>query len=234
MNRRLLALACLLTIIVTSSHLERRLDEPSLQRRTQRLGEAGGAMVVLASMLHLNELARGFLWIQFFGDSTNILANYHRLLPLLDAVTWLDPSDVDTWGLKTRMRLTRAVREDDAALREKAIRDMEHAMRLNPKSWELRHELAWQLLAVVGSPGRALPYAERAAAIPEHHLMVERLQFHLHRALDQPKEALAAIDRLLARPDVEPSARAFATRQRNWLLTRFGHRLGHDGLPHAH
>ena len=122
MNRRLLALACLLTIIVTSSHLERRLDEPSLQRRTQRLGEAGGAMVVLASMLHLNELARGFLWIQFFGDSTNILANYHRLLPLLDAITWLDPSDVDTWGLKTRMRLTRAVREDDAALREKAIR----------------------------------------------------------------------------------------------------------------
>jgi hypothetical protein len=74
--------------------------------RKKAIGQTNsGIQTWLIKTLNLKELAVGFLWMRFDNDTNFQLANHHRLLITLDAITALKEDEFDAWSLKNFMRL---------------------------------------------------------------------------------------------------------------------------------
>ncbi len=205
---RIILLVAMLVVMATSAYfLEVHLDAVSPPQDRHAFGEAGSIAAILAHLLGVKELMVGYLWLQFDFDSANVLGNYHRLLPTLDAICWLDPGEVEAWALKTFMRVGKAVRTGNVALREAALAEMERATERNPHRWEFPYELGFLLQTRLASPGRALPFIERAAQFPDRHKNVDKLRCILLQKLGRWEEARASVATLLARPDLSPEER---------------------------
>lgn len=200
-NKALLALALCL-FVASSVYLESMVDSQAISGKRPLHG-AKDVGLLLVQMLGIRELALGFLWIQFDTDSALMLGNSHRLLPTLDAITWLDPNDLDAWGLKTFMRINRA-KNKRPDLVEAGIKDFAKAVQANPESWEFPFEMGRQLYFTLASPSRALPYLEKAAKISDHHIKVDKLHLQLLISLKKNVEALSLLQNILKKPDLEP------------------------------
>lgn len=175
MKRRMTFCLFLVLMVISAFFMGSVVDSQGLLANKRAMSEANDVFLILVQMLGIRELAIGFLWIQFDCDSANSLASYHRLLPILDAITWLNPHELDAWGLKTYMRLRKAYQDKDDKLVEKSIKDFDRALLANPRNWEFPFEIGRQIYFTIASPARALPYLEKAIAFPDRHENVDKL-----------------------------------------------------------
>lgn len=173
--------------------------------------------VFLLRLLGLRRVAAGFLWAQFDIDSANVSASYHRLLPLLDAITALVPDDHDAWDLKTYMRLRRGLRQGNQAMIDRAIREVKATADRYPEDWEFQMIVAQQLFVQLGSASQALPYIERAIRLPGHHLRADKLHVYILKALGRHREALERVEHMLNHPELGEADRQVLNRLREFF-----------------
>jgi|GEM_PF-6783761 len=198
---------CLFLVLMvgTGIFMESIIDSQALLVRKRAISEANDVALILVQMLGIRELAIGSLWIQFDYDSANVMASYHRLLPILDAITWLNPQELDAWGLKTYMRMRKAHRENNRILVEESIRAFDNALQANPENWEFPFEIGRQIFFNIASPGRALPYLERAISFPERHFNVDKIYIKTLLVLGNRQKAEEHVKIILQREDIEPT-----------------------------
>ncbi|MEW6712055.1 MAG: hypothetical protein AB1403_19685 [Candidatus Riflebacteria bacterium] len=129
----------------------------------------------LIRALNLKDLAVGFLWLRFDTDTVYQLANHHRLLITLDAITAIKEDEFDAWSLKNFLRLDRAVKKKDEEMRTRALHDYRLACQINPKDWRFFHDAAQTIYNRLGNIDQAMDYAQQACAMPESKLVAKRL-----------------------------------------------------------
>lgn len=119
-------------------------------------------IVMMVSLLHLEELAVGYLWLQFDVDSLGAVQNYHRLLAILDLMTTIKPDEFHAWGLKTYMRYKDL--EKKGAMREagEIIQELHKAQEKFPENARGWYELAYAYTFLLNDFPPALEYARKA------------------------------------------------------------------------
>ncbi|GAB4276635.1 MAG: hypothetical protein Kow0029_18780 [Candidatus Rifleibacteriota bacterium] len=164
----------------------------------------------LIKTLNLRELAAGYLWMQFDNDSINQLANYHRLLITLDALTSIKEDDFDAWSLKNYMRLDRGIRKNDREMINRAIRDYKRAIELNPQDRRFLHDAAQSFYMKLHDLKLARKYAEMCYALPEHEVKTDRLLAKIYTDLKLTDKALKIYNEILQNPAADESDKALA------------------------
>ncbi|MFZ5950312.1 MAG: hypothetical protein ACOYXC_06385 [Candidatus Rifleibacteriota bacterium] len=129
----------------------------------------------LIRALNLKDLAVGFLWLRFDTDTVFQLANHHRLLITLDAITAIKEDEFDAWSLKNFMRLDRAVKKKDEEMKKRALHDYRLACLINPIDWRFFHDAAQTIFKRLDDIDQAMEYAQKACSMPESKLVAKRL-----------------------------------------------------------
>ena len=129
----------------------------------------------LVKALNVQDLAVGFLWMQFDNDTVYMLANHHRLLINLDSITAIKHDEFAAWSLKNFMRIEQALRKNDEQMKARALRDYRLACELNPDNWEFFHDAAQIIYKRLKDLDLAQEYAEKACKFAEHKVKAKRL-----------------------------------------------------------
>lgn len=157
----------------------------------------------LVKTLNVKDLVVGFLWLRFDTDSGFQLANYHRLLLTLDAITAIKEDEFDAWSLKNYMRLDRSIRTKDAEMKERALKDYRLACQLNPDDWHYYHDAAQMIYQRMKEPHLALKYAQKANSLPDHGVKAQRLLAHIYYELDMYDKSAEVYRNILNNPQAD-------------------------------
>ncbi len=171
--------------------------------RQSALGDAQEVGLILVRLFGLQEIAVGFLWLQFDFDSSNALGNYHRLIPTLNAITWLNPAELDAWSLKGYMRFARGKRLGKDWMIQEGLSDFQRAIAANPGRWEFPFEVGRLAYFELASPALALPFLEKAQTFPGHHVYVDRILSEVYVDLGRKQDAVKCLRELLKREDID-------------------------------
>lgn len=164
----------------------------------------------LVKALNLKELAVGFLWMRFDNDTVYQLANHHRLLITLDAITAVKEDDFDAWSLKNYMRLDRSIKQKDEEMKARALRDYELACRLNSEDWHYYHDAAQMIYNRLKDKNLALTYAQKGFALAKDQVKPARLLGMICYDLKKFAEAAVVYEKILKNPDAEASEKKVA------------------------
>ena len=143
--------------------------DPSRKTRAVSLVELGPTPAVVASLGGFRTVAADLLWLRM--ERTWDTGNWWALLPLLDAVTQLDPHFVLAWKVygwhcAYNMHAEAETVVDKRYWLARGLEILERAVEANPKSWEMVFELGWTYYDRAHEPYRASAYFQRAAELP--------------------------------------------------------------------
>ncbi len=183
--------------------------------RNKRLGATAesvnsGIYSWVINMVNLQEIASGFLWIQFNNDSMNMLANYHRLLVTLDTIVSIVPDDFAAWSLKNFMRLDHGNKKPDPEMRKRAINDYKLSCKINSDDWRFFHDAAQAFYFRAKDLDLALEYAEKAFLLKDHPLKTDALYAKVLEEKGYLNKALKVHQSILKRSDIGESNRKIA------------------------
>jgi tetratricopeptide (TPR) repeat protein len=183
----------------------------SFERKPTTDNETSGLYTWLIKTMNLQELAVGFLWMKFDNDTIYLLANHHRLLINLDAITTIKPDEFEAWSLKNFMRSSRAITAKDTEMKQRALRDFSRACKLNPDESKYFHDAAQTIFGKLKEPELALPYAEKAVTMDDVEPKSFRLLGLLYYELGKYEKSLSAYETLLAKNEISESDKNIAT-----------------------
>ena len=209
-------LAILIIILLVCSSYLSSFERLGKRQDISQLGQAGFYSWII-SLLDLQELGVGFLWLQFDQDSLNLLGNYHRLLITLDGITSLDPGEFDAWSLKGYMRLDRGLKKNDQAMVKRAMADYQLACELNKNDARFYNDAAQAFLFKLKDPIKALEYSKQAIAIENHSWKTEKILGYISEELGSYTRALEMQQAILKYDDLPSYERSVATKHKKRL-----------------
>ncbi len=180
---RIIVLLLLMSISSYYLHSFARKTSQNTQKNT-------GIYTWLIKTLNLKELAVGYLWMSFDNDTIYQLANHHRLLITLDAITSLKEDEFEAWSLKNFMRLDRAVKKGDEEMKARALNDYRLACDLNPDQSKFWHDAAQTIYTRLKDPRMALAYARQSVKLPDVEIKNRRLLARIYYELGEIEKAL--------------------------------------------
>jgi len=182
----------------------------SFERKVARKAEEVNLSTWLVRAFNLKELAVGFLWLRFDTDTVYQLANHHRLLVILDAITSIKEDDFDAWSLKNYMRIDLAMKRKDEEMKKRALKDYKLACELNSADWRYYHDAAQIIFRRLKNRELALDYAEKANGLEGHQVKAERLLAMICFELEKFDQSAKVYRQILQNPDAEASEKKVA------------------------
>ncbi len=182
----------------------------SFERKVARKSEEMNLSTWLVRAFNLKDLAVGFLWLRFDTDTVYQLANHHRLLVILDAITSIKEDDFDAWSLKNYMRIDRAIKTNDEEMKKRALKDYQLACELNSNDWRYYHDAAQIIYARLKDLELALDYAEKANGFEDHQVKAERLLAMIYYELERYDRSAKVYQQILQNPAAEASEKKVA------------------------
>jgi tetratricopeptide (TPR) repeat protein len=158
MSRVIIGVLLIICLLFSANGLNRML--PEKPRLNSNMGRRGFTLQMIASMLNINRLVVGWLWVQFDSDSTNLSKNYHRLLPTLELITAIQPDEFVAHGLLCYMRCVHAKNSDETEKYKEAYTELERASKEFPNNPRGHYELAYINAIFLKDYEKALPYAK--------------------------------------------------------------------------
>jgi tetratricopeptide (TPR) repeat protein len=182
------------------------------RKSSQNIQKNTGIYTWLIKTLNLKELAVGYLWMSFDNDTIYQLANHHRLLITLDAITSLKEDEFEAWSLKNFMRLDCAVKQDDEEMKARALNDYRLACELNPCQSKFWHDAAQTIYTRLKDPEMALTYARQSVKLPDAKVKSRRLLARIYYELGEEKKALKLYRKILSGAEAEAADKEIADR----------------------
>jgi hypothetical protein len=188
------ALALLLALVPLQESIHKA--RPSLfdPDRTVRRASAisiGPTPAVIAALGGFRNVAADLLWLK--AERVWHGGDWWAMLPILDAVTELDPHfilawQVYGWHAAYNLHAESETRVDRRYWLGKGVAVLEQAVEANPDNWEMIFELGWTLYDRAHEPWRASEYFLRADKFPEAKSYVTRLHYRCFEGvLDIPR-----------------------------------------------
>ncbi|MDN5280571.1 MAG: hypothetical protein PWR01_4536 [Clostridiales bacterium] len=172
--------------------------------RKKAIGQTNsGIQTWLIKTLNLKELAVGFLWMRFDNDTNFQLANHHRLLITLDAITALKEDEFDAWSLKNFMRLDRALKQKDDEMRDRVVKDYALACELNPDDHRFFHDAAQAMYNRLNDKVAAFEYAKKSYEFEDHEVRTDRLLALIYSDLGQKQKAIEIYRQIARNPKAD-------------------------------
>jgi tetratricopeptide (TPR) repeat protein len=175
------------------------------------------AAAVRPLFLGYNALAADLFWIrtvQYFGGRIQTDRQYPHLYRLVDLTTSLDPHFVDAYHLGGLLLSLARAYPEAIAIYQKGI---EH----NPDRWELPYSLGRMYFLDLGDNAAALPWFERANALPDRPHYLPRLVARLKARVGLIEAAIEMWEQMLETTDNE-WIRQTATEEIRKLRARHG------------
>lgn len=159
------------------------LFDPARKTRKAGVMELGPTPAVIASLGGFRTVAADLLWLRM--ERTWDSGNWWALLPLLEAVTQLDPHFVLAWkvyGWHCAYNLNAASETyaDKSYWLERGLEILERAVDVNPESWEMVFELGWTYYDRAHRPYRAAEYMRRADRLVGAPSYVTRMTYRVY------------------------------------------------------
>lgn len=189
----------ILILLIILSFSSNYLD--SFARKKEKLTVEHSIQTWLIQKLNLKDLVTGYLWLKFQRDSMNQLANYHRLLITLDAITALNSDDFAAWSLKNFMRLDGGLKKDDKEMLARALSDYALAAEINSKNPKFLHDAAQAIFIRLDNKPLALEYAEKCYKLENHSIESERLLAVIYQKLGRIDDSIKIYQEILNDPD---------------------------------
>lgn len=207
-SRKRLVIAIILSIIC-SSYLNTFAHKKGKLTR----GASTGAYTWFVNMLNLQQLVVGFLWMEFDRDCLNAIANYHRQLITLDAITALDSSDFAAWSLKCYMRLDQSIKKKHKDMKTRALKDYELACELNPNDYRYPEDAAEAIFFKLKDYKLTMKYLQQAEKLSKHSMKTDKLFSYIYEKEGKISKAISYQKKILARTDVSEGDRNTARRR---------------------
>ncbi|MGM0598901.1 MAG: hypothetical protein ACQETH_03680 [Candidatus Rifleibacteriota bacterium] len=205
MKCNLLKILILLLILSLSSNYL-----GSFSRKKETLAAEQSIQTWLIKKLNLKDLVAGYLWLKFDRDSMDQLANYHRLLINLDAITALNPDDFEAWSLKNFMRLDRGIKKDDKEMIARALEDYALAAEINSNNPRFLHDAAQAIFIRLDNKPLALEYAQKCFKLEDHGIETERLLALIYQKMGKIDDSIRIYQNILNNPESEKHERKLA------------------------
>jgi|GEM_PF-1612614 len=159
-------------------------------RKTRRVSaiSIGPTPAVIAALGGFRTLAADLLWLK--AEHVWHGGSWWAMLPILDAVTQLDPHFILAWQVYGWHSAYNLHAESETIVDKRywldyGVKALERAVEANPDNWEMIFELGWTLYDRAHKPWRAAEYFYRADQFPESKSYVTRLYYRcFERVLD--------------------------------------------------
>jgi len=160
-----------------------RLFDPNRKTRTTSGLELGPTPAVIASLGGFRTVAADLLWMRM--ERVWDTGNWWALLPLLDAVTQLDPNFILAWKVygwhcAYNMNAESETLLDRKYWLDRGLEILRRAVDVNPKSWEMVFELGWTYYDRAHQPYRAAEYVRQADELPGAPSYVTRMRYRVY------------------------------------------------------
>jgi hypothetical protein len=185
----LLAVGVLMLTVPLQEGIHHRrpgIFDPNRKTRPVSGLELGPTPAVIASLGGFRTVAADLLWMRMerVWDS----GNWFALLPLLDAVTQLDPYFVLAWKVYGWHCAYNLNAESETLVDRKywlnrGLDILERAVEVNPNSWEMVFELGWTYYDRAHEPYRAAEYIRRAEKLPGAPAYVTRMTYRVYEGI---------------------------------------------------
>lgn len=195
----LLALGVLLLLVPLQQSLQRSrpdIFDPNRKVRSASVMELGPTPAVIASLGGFRTVAADLLWLNMerVWDS----GNWFALLPLLDAVTQLDPHFVLAWKVygwhcAYNLNAESETLVDRRYWLDQGLEILQRAVEVNPKSWEMLFELGWTYYDRAHEPYRAAEYIKQADKVPGSPAYVSRMTYRVYEHIMDFKKLFPAM-----------------------------------------
>jgi len=198
-----------------------RPDHFDPNRKTRGAGalELGPTPAVVAALGGFRTVAADLLWLRMerVWDS----GNWFALLPLLDAVTQLDPHFVLAWKVYGWHCAYNLNAESETVVDRKYWLDrgleiLQRAVDVNPKSWEMVFELGWTYFDRAHEPYRAAEYFRQADRLPGSASYVSRMAYRVYEHIMDFKKLFPAMQQALTEHRDEAAHQKMVKRDIDW------------------
>jgi len=146
----------------------------------------GPTPAVIAALGGFRTVAADLLWLQ--AERLWDGGSWWAMLPLLDAVTQLDPNfilawQVYGWHAAYNMHAESETIVDKRYWLEQGVKTLEQGVQANPSNWEMIFELGWTLYDRAHEPWRAAEYFRKADKFPGSKSYVTRLVYRCYEGV---------------------------------------------------
>jgi tetratricopeptide (TPR) repeat protein len=180
---------------------------PSLfdpDRRDKRVSaiSIGPTPAVIAALGGFRTVAADLLWLK--AENVWHGGSWWAMLPLLDAVTQLDPHfllawKVYGWHAAYNLHAESETLVDKRFWLRRGIENLERAVEANPDTWEMYFELGWTLYDRAHENWRAAQYFRQAAELPDAPHYVTRMCYRCYEHVMDFENLFPALEWALSR-----------------------------------
>jgi len=192
---------------------------PTRRMQTGSMFGLGPTPAVIASLGGFRTVAADLLWLQMerVWDS----GNWFALLPLLDAVTQLDPHFVLAWktyGWHCAYNLNAESETivDRKYWLDRGLEILQRAVEANPDSWEMVFELGWTYYDRAHENYRAAEYVRQADKMPGAPSYVSRMSYRVYEHIMDFKNLFPAMQQALKEHTDEHAHQRIVNRDIEW------------------
>lgn len=180
---------------------------PSLfdpERRDKRVSaiSVGPTPAVIAALGGFRTVAADLLWLK--AENVWHGGSWWAMLPLLDAVTQLDPHFLLAWKVYGWHAAYNLHAESETVLDKRfwlrrGIENLERAVEANPDTWDMYFELGWTLFDRAHENQRAAHYFRQAAEMPDAPHYVTRMYYRCYEHVMDFENLFPALEWALSR-----------------------------------
>lgn len=177
------------------------------------VGDAG-TVAILALLGGFRGAAANMLWLKSDQYWHMGAAGWWKMRPVFDAITRLDPQFILAWrtfGWHVAWNLQAdAPPEDKPRYLKEGEMIFRRGIHANPKSWELRMELAWLFQDRIRDPEKAIPLWKDTIGMPKAPIYSWHMLAHAYARTLQWKKSLEVWQQVLQKDPGNPVARRHA------------------------
>jgi tetratricopeptide (TPR) repeat protein len=162
----------------------------------------GPTPAVIAALGGFRTVAADLLWLQ--AERLWDGGSWWAMLPLLDAVTQLDPNfilawQVYGWHAAYNMHAESETIVDKRYWLDQGVKILEQGVQANPNNWEMIFELGWTLYDRAHEPWRAAEYFRKADKFPGSKSYVTRLIYRCYEGVMDFQNLFPALEYAMSR-----------------------------------
>ncbi len=211
---------CLIAPLQESVH-RARPETFGRDRKTRPVSaiSIGPTPAVVAALGGFRTVAADLLWLEaehiWHGGS------WWAMLPLLDAVTQLDPHfllawKVYGWHAAYNLQAEAETRVDKRFWLRRGIDALERAVEANPNAWEVYFELGWTLYDRAHEPWRAAQYFRKTDEFEDAPHYVTRMVYRCYEHVMDFDELFPALEYALSKHKDVPLHQKIVKRDLDW------------------
>jgi tetratricopeptide (TPR) repeat protein len=173
------------------------LFDPNRKTKPVSAISIGPTPAMIAALGGFRTVAADLLWLQ--AERVWDGGSWWALLPLLDAVTQLDPHFILAWQVYGWHAAYNMHAESETVIDRRywlarGANILEQAVEANPDNWEIRFELGWTLYDRAHEKKRAAEYFYQADQMPGAKSYVTRLYYRCYEGILDIKDLMPALE----------------------------------------